>query len=151
GPKRLLLVLEGGELRIAREEMLRSAVLSSTAAPKGIAASGFGFVLAIEGASYLILDGHPVPEAAGAPRLIANGNGPMLAVAAVEESALAPQLAARKGERVRLQDGCEAEITSFLLVSRVVPHFGTLEEWSGSSDPANPRPPASDAEVARSV
>jgi hypothetical protein len=150
GPKKLLVVLEDGELRIAREEMLRSQVISSARNP---AASSIelGFVLELEGASYLILDGATPPAVEKEPRLLEGSDEPKVAMIDLTDPELPAALADRKGDRVRVDDDCVAEITGFVVISRVVPHFGTVQDWNGGIDPDDPRPPASPAEIARSV
>ncbi|HKE20698.1 MAG TPA: nuclear transport factor 2 family protein [Kofleriaceae bacterium] len=154
GPKRLLLVAEGDQLRIAREEMLRSDVVSAGGRGGGGAPAASGFLLELGAKSFLVLPG-PAPEPHGALGLVKPGgpegldDGVYVASAAIATADLDPDLARLKGAKVRDDGGCEAEIVGFRAFSLEVPHFGTVQEWSGGVD--GDGKPASEAAIAGDV
>ena len=121
GPKRLMVVLEGDQLRIAQEEMLRSEIVDRDA-PIG---QGFYF---LHGGG-LVLHDATVPDEHGVPA--ETGDGEVITTeATVDEADLDEETRAWKGKKVRLDSGCEATVTGFRLVSRVVPHFGEVQQWN---------------------
>lgn len=121
GPKRMMLVLEGGELKIAHEEMLRSEIVEPPAAGEG-----FYFMYG----DGVVLHDAPVPDEHGAPVETPGSSDPITTTASVNDADLSPATLAWKGKKVRVDGACEATVTGFHLVSRVVPHFGYLQEWS---------------------
>lgn len=44
-----------------------------------------------------------------------------------------PEVRKRKGAKVRVEAECEAEIVGFTILSRVEPHFGTIQDWNGEN------------------
>jgi hypothetical protein len=129
GPKELLLIRDGGTVRIAREEMLTSQL--GTSAP--VAAGG------LERLAF-VLDGELVlakaPEeawASGPARLDDDGSsGQWSASRSVDPKKLPPALAAWSGKKVHLFGGakpCDATVGTMRIVSRERPHFGTVQEW----------------------
>lgn len=120
GPKRLLVVLEGDQLKIAQEEMLRSEVTSNHKA------AGEGFYFLYQGD--LVLHDAAAPEKHGKPAEVDDASEAITTAAAVAEADLDAATRAWKGKKVRVGE-CEATVSGFRLVSRVVPHFGTSQEW----------------------
>ena len=61
------------------------------------------------------------------------GRRPADRVKAIDAAKLPPELARWRGRRMLLYDAkgtvCEATIKSFRMLSRVIPHFGTRQEW----------------------
>jgi len=142
GAKRLLIVVDGGALRIAREEMLASEVVGSVA---DLGAGSLSFV--VDGGIYLPRG--LVPSEHGTPQLMTSeGADPVIARASVQESSLDGDSLAWKGQKVRVDDSCEATVTGFHLISRVTHHFGTLQAWHCEID-SSPCTRASSAEMAR--
>ncbi len=135
GPKRLVVVKEGGELRIAREEMLRSEVAGDAAAA---AASGAVYLVGlVEGQRYVYLALDDVSADWGSGPLEGpSGDEPMLAL---RDAGKAPgKLASWRGREVAAyaSDGtrCQARIESLSLIGGGTPHFGVVQAWNG--DPA---------------
>lgn len=123
GPKRLLIVKQGGTLRIAREEML-SSQLGGSAADHG--AGDLYFLLA----GGIELSEAQIPKTHGTLTLSrANPEQPWMASAEVDAMDLEPSVRSLLGQEVRTDDGCEATITSFKVISRVTPHFGQQNYW----------------------
>lgn len=139
GPKRLLVVREGGALKIAHEEMLHSELV----APNRAAEVDFHFTLTLESGLYMMLPDAKLPAEHGALKAEAesggNANDAIYTTSAqVDDAQLNASVRPWKGTKVRLDDGCIAEVRGFVLLSRVEPHFGTLQEWQGSEDPPQP-------------
>lgn len=123
GPKRLLVVVEGEELKIAREEMLRSAIGKL----KYGKASGAGdFYFLVDG--NLVLHDATIPEVNG-PLTLHEGD-PMVVDAPVKPQDLDEATRSWLGRKVRVDRTCEAVVTGFRAVSRVVPHFGDMQYWN---------------------
>jgi len=120
GPKRMLIVREGTDLRIAQEEMLRSELVGPDADKAG------DFYFLIDNA--MVLRDAIVPDRHGKPRDMGE-SGPMVIHASVEKSDLDEETRALEGKKVRVDSSCEATVTGFYLVSRVTPHFGMVQEW----------------------
>jgi hypothetical protein len=133
GPKELLLIHEGGAVRIAREELLSSQLAARPARPSaGTAAERLLYVVGGE----LVVTRDVVESwATGPTRLDDDGSaGPWwVASRAVDLKKLPPELAAWAGKKVRLFGGkksCEATVDGTMrIVSRQRPHFGTVETW----------------------
>ena len=129
GRKRVVMVMDKGALRFAREEMLRSIVEERPLASRG---ERDPFLMIVEGGVVLSSD---VKEAfvKGKPRIVSASAFHHL-TAAVDERALPPALAAWRGRKVRLYNvegaACEVTIKSLRIDERVSPHFGTVEEWN---------------------
>jgi hypothetical protein len=153
GPKRLLLVAEGEQVVIAREEMLRSDVVSAGAGGTG-GAGVAGFLLSLGAKEFLVLGG-AAPERHGKPTVVKPGgaegmdDGVWLASAPIAAADLDPDVARLKGVKVRDDGGCEAEIVGFRAFALEVPHFGTVQEWNGGFEGDGKR--ASDAQIAEDV
>ena len=146
GPKELVVVREDGGLRIAREEMLASAVVGG----KGAAAAGladFHFILDGE----VLLDPQGGSEK-GTPALVAEpGSASFRARAHLDRSSLEPAALALLGKKMTVygRDGavCETALGRPSLVAGLTPHFGTAAVWRGEGD----EPALSEAEIAGEV
>ena len=149
GPKRLFLVAEGKELKIAREEMLRSDVVSAKAGAGAAGARSFGFVLDVGGKSFVVLDHVAIPDEHGTPRLDREGGDFHVASASLQDNDLGPELAPWKGAEVVTDTDCKSRVVGFRIVSMEVPHFGTVQDWKGGFDGSGTE--ASEADIAESV
>src|SRR5690606_5510740 len=125
GPKRLVVVKEGGALRIAREEMLRSTVAS--AAPTG-PRTDLLLTTYAPAAVYLDLDADPT-WGRGALRAVTAGSS---AVRLYEQAATAapPTANAWAAQPLTAYDAdgavCTATIGALTLRGGGTPHFGTV-------------------------
>ena len=155
GPKQLVVVREGAALRIAREEMLASTVLTSPEL-KGVAGPDLtqGRFLMVapvtaNNALHVILEHRPQASWAkpGILSLLRRG----LVVREVDEAQLPKALSAWKGKRLNVyvegKRSCEVTVQGFALLAEVVPHFGTEAEWRGENDGRK----RTDAEVATAI
>ena len=152
GAKRMLVVREAGQLRIAQEELLRSEVIAAAATPAVRAELDFYFTLKLDSGLYLSLPAAPVPVKLG-PLHNEDGelDSDMYTVSRdVQAADLDPGLASWQGRKVRLDDGCVAQVAGFRALTRVVPHFGERQRWNGISfgDEEQVKP-LSPAQVAR--
>jgi hypothetical protein len=133
GPKQLLIVRDRDGLRIAHEEMLRSDLQV-----RGANTIDLHFTLALQSGLYLMLPEVPAPSAHGPITLESelgrDADSLYTYSAALEESLLPPEASAYRGLKVRMDDGCVGELDSFVLLTRVVPHFGTVQSWRGTGD-----------------
>lgn len=131
GPKQLVIVREGGAARIAREEMLQSEIVRP-GVPTGAAGARDGQQLVLVTPQGLVLSSSP-DEAWGRGRRSVDLGDPVVVTQAVEPKKLPGALAAWAGRPVRLHTAagksCDATVTGFKLMSRVIPHFGTRQEW----------------------
>jgi len=148
GPKELVVVREGSDLRIAREEMMASTVVAGPAAAAAGGLADFYFVLDGE---VLLDDGGGASEK-GKPALLAEpGSASFRARADVDRSSLEPPLAALVGKKLTLYgpDGksCQTGLDRLSLVAGLTPHFGTAAVWRGEDG----SPPLSEAEIAGEV
>lgn len=153
GPKRMLIVRGKTGLEIAQEEMLQSTRVlpdGNMAVGGAVTLEQLGFLLKIEDTPYLVLDGVVVPDH-GKPRLI--DGDPLELVAPIKPGDVTPELAKWKGKKLRGGDGCEATVVGFDVIGRVVPHFGTVQEWSCQyqEDGCVPATPAERAEQAMAM
>jgi hypothetical protein len=133
GDKQIVLVREGGVLKIAQEEMLSSRV-GAHAAPDATAATPREqFAWTVDG--NIVLDDAPGEVGRGK---IEMHEGPITTVVrAVDSKRLPPEIMAWKGRAVTAfnldGDRCDAKVTGFQLIGKVTPHFGTVEEWRNQS------------------
>jgi ketosteroid isomerase-like protein len=134
GPKQLVIVREGSELRISREEMLSSEILSSAGALIDLNRRNFVPVIEVLDECYVVLSS--AVEAAWASETIESVERGFSAIAVARE--LPTEVSNWRGQRVRYRQfggGAEtAEITALFVISRVYPHFGSEQEWSGEWD-----------------
>lgn len=142
GPKRLVVVLENGALKIAREEML-----SSTLASGGSGAQNqpVRFVLGDAGKSYVFIGDGDASWASGPAKMLSAG----LAgadFAAMRSAEKAPASAKSwKSRAISLYDGagksCEATIVELHLIAAGTPHFGEVQMWDGAVMNGKPTQP----------
>ena len=135
GPKQLVLVREGAQLRLAREEMLGSKIIGEAGEAAGPGDLGqFLFVEDMEGALWAMLD----PEAdeawgLGQPRLMSRE--PSVVRKTADPGQLPVEATSMKGRVVVLYGDfgpvCKATVGELAVVSRFWPHFGMAQEWSG--------------------
>ena len=132
GPKRLVVAREGTALRIAREEMLESHVVSGGGSSGN---AGVHFVIDIGDAPYLVMGRGDNAWASGPPRLVDKASAPYLATRPADA---APDAAKWKGRTVALYgaDGkrCDATVESLALVGGGTPHFGEVARWDDDPD-----------------
>lgn len=132
GPKQIVVVRDGTELRIAREEMLASTVDRPDDTPT-LDSADFAFVDHFD-ASYVVLR-H------GAADVVARGAVKLHAAAAVAAAgrrvldADVPELwRPWIGRGISIYNGgkvaCRGQVVHLELMARVAPHFGTLEHWA---------------------
>lgn len=140
GPKQLVILREGDTLRISREEMLASQILSSRDAPALDVT--LGLLDEIDGALYLLL-GRSGGEAHGPLRLVDDGE-PVVVIAAVDPRKASPSVARWHGQAVH-SGTCAGKVTGFAEIVRVVPHFGERQTWEGTF---TDEPPYTDEEIA---
>jgi hypothetical protein len=150
GPKRLVLTEEGGTLRIAREEMLRSTIDAGDATVPGLPLGRFFFTVEAEGL-YVVV--HPSVERGWArgPRALRSQEGHFAVTREADPEALPDELAALAGREVRLYDAskevCRAALGPLTVMKRVTPHFGQVQHWKGELG----EPPSNDATIAAEV
>lgn len=121
GPKEIIVVVEDGELRIAREVMLASESNS-------VSFAGEVFMLAFQHSGlYVVLDAQSDEEATGSPMLVPRVDGPFAADMASQDSGEEGRLV-----RVFAADGthCDGTLGSPRLMRRVIPHFSAVQVWN---------------------
>jgi hypothetical protein len=144
GPKRLLVVREGSALKIAQEEMLHSEVSGKKTKHDAL---GFYFVLALDSGLYVSVPSSKLPAKLG-PLVVESGeqDSAVFTVSrSVDAAQLEPSVSALKTKKLRVEGGCDATISEFRALTRVVPHFGERSQWTGmaegSAKPDAPLPP----------
>lgn len=134
GPKSLVLGIEGGRLRIMREEMLGSQIV--TAGQPAPASFGEMAHVIDAGGPYAVM-AVPVEDdwQKGAPTLVRRGP-PTVVVAPMDTRRLPVEARALQGAQLRLMraDGvaCEGIVDGFDIIGRVVPPWGALDIWNGA-------------------
>lgn len=144
GRKELVVVREEGDLRIAREEMLSSAVVGKDGAVAAGAAGG-GTFLMLDGE--VLLEEAPGVDVTGAPALDpGEGSASFRARAAVDRAGvpLAGKAFTVYGARGAT---CKGTLDSVSVVAGITPHFGTVAEWRGQAE----APALSDGQIAQEV
>lgn len=147
GPKRLVLVREAGEVRIAREEMLASQVLDGALPAEPLPAEQLA--IALHGGDQVWLAVAPAGKAPaqGAVKLWSR-EGP---ATASRPSQWPEALQAWRDRDVVLYgpagEVCRAQVEAAELVAQVVPHFGRVQSWKGEDG----APAAGDQEVAQEI
>ncbi len=150
GPKLLVLVPTPGGLRIAREEMLASELVSGETPAKTIDAVDFMFALPLPGGAGVVLPITEWPATAetGAPALVSRKN-PVTVRRAVTPT---DDMKTWIGQKVAVYGAggarCEGTIDSVEIVGRFVPHFGEVQIWDGTLGEG---PRLNDGEVAANV
>jgi hypothetical protein len=133
GPKALLLVRENGGLRIAREEMLASQLLSKP--PPAVRPEGGEFAFVEDGEVVLSTS----QSTCSGKKSLGGGSGWNTEVRCdVSAKDLPAELAAWKRKRVVLYDAngpaCEATVRGFELVGRAQVHPQIVHEWDELSE-----------------
>jgi ketosteroid isomerase-like protein len=141
GPKQLVIVREDGAPRIAREEMLASEPASAAGAGAGTTAERLAFLVG----KYAIVDEHVEPAwATGAARLDDDGDP---VITSKRATGLPPALARWVGRKLAVYTAgdptCTATVRELRVVSLVVPHFGTRQDWRDQKK--SPREQATEA------
>jgi hypothetical protein len=151
GPKRLLVVRDGAALKIAQEEMLRSKLAGRNTKHEAL---GFYFTLALGSGLYVSLPNAKLPADFGPVVSETGESNPAVYTASrsVDAAALEPGVSALKKKKLRVEGGCDATISEFRALTRVVPHFGQSNAWKGI-EPGEDKPgkPASPEQIAESV
>ena len=149
GPKQLVLVRSADGLRIAREEMLASIVESGNAPAAALPREDFAFVIHEDKEAYAVI--HLAPEEAwskGKLKLLAGGGRASVRRPAVLD-ALPEALRSWPGRQIDVHGSagpaCRGHIDKLYVLTRVEPHFGTVQYWNGEEGGA----PISKARVAR--
>jgi len=142
GKKVIVLMPEGGALRIVREEMLESKLLGAETK----AADNEKFALVV-GGRVVITDEVMEPWSSGPPtRSMLDGPWEAI-IRKVDAAKLPAPLRAWKGRKVRLFDFsgpvCDGTISGFEHVRRVVPHFSEKQDWKENKVP--------ESEIAKSL
>lgn len=149
GNKVLLVVREAGGARIAREEMLDSTVLGEAALPPVLPPQQLAFAVTGGDAPWLMLGKAEAADASGDARL-AQRDGPWAAVRGLAPAA-ATALAGWNGRAVigyaASGEVCRGQVAELGVVTRVVPHFGTVQDWQGTDG----GPKADDAAIATAL
>ena len=133
GPKQLVFVKEGDELRITREEMLSSKVLREGGAPvEGPARAGFAFVDKLGDEHWVLLDGEVDEKLElGAPVFVSAS--PAVAHRSVGSRGLSPDLAGVVGRAVTLHSEagpvCRGTLVELSVLSRFWAHWGMSGIW----------------------
>ncbi len=125
GPKQLVVVKEGGALRIAREEMLQSKILHDATQSDGEVVE-LGWVEQLDGKNTWVLVDDEMAEWDGTPVLMAES--PATAGVRVADSAAGGKV----GSAITLHgpDGaCPGRLVEPTVVSRFHPHWGQMEFW----------------------
>ena len=140
GPKEIVAVREGGDLRISREELLSSRAPARQGSPTGQSArraatanetgnASLRIVLKLEGKDYLVVgEGAPISR----PRF-ANDKANIYTVIGTTNTDEEPDIAKWVGARIRLITDrgktCEVVGGKLSAVARAVPHFGEVQAW----------------------
>ncbi len=135
GPKQLLLVEEGGGLRIAREEML-----ASTLRPPEVGALDAARLMMVIEGGHVVLDATPGDLRHAAPEVTVPAR---VAEAALLD--LGPWQAWEGREVVGYGaqgEVCRGKLGRPRLLARAIPHFGVVQGWEGREEGTAPAPPA---------
>lgn len=151
GTKQLVLVREGADLRIAREEMLTSEVLPASGGLPALTPGAEMPVLSHNGTFYAVLSAHPAPDwSTGAPTVVDPG-GVVVTRAAADATKVPEALRALSGAAVTTfaasGASCTAHLGAPVVIHRVDVHFGTEQHWRGEDGD----PPVPPDEVASSA
>lgn len=148
GPKQLVLIKQGSDLKISREEMLRSNVGASRAAaltkPLGVGVYRGGEH------AMMVVKTHVSGElGVGAARSIERAKS---AYKLADESKLEAEHRAMIGKTLafmgRGEKVCEGKVTGFAVYAAANPHFGNMAMWEGREEGYSRQ---SDAQVARGI
>lgn len=134
GTKSILLVPEGDALRIAREEMLDSSIVSEQA--EAGARDPLALAPVIDaGGLYVVLATRVDPAwSEGEPRLLVDAP-PMVAARSIVDERVPDALRRLRGRALQLHGAtgptCTATIGALHELRRVRPHFGSVQHWNG--------------------
>jgi hypothetical protein len=137
GTKTMVLVAEGGALRIAREEMLSSLL----AAPEGVLAfPDFAFVTEEGDGLFALLERHELSDSANVEFLSYQA-----ALGTVKPDELPRARRDLVGKELVLYgdagEVCRARAERLVVLARVIPHFGQIQQWRGEQgDPPTQKP-----------
>lgn len=144
GPKELLLVREGTQLRIAREEMLESrlAATSSSSPARAPDAEHFAFVKALDdGVVVLLSTTHAEPSDGLGPARLHAGYRVEREVDAARD--LAAEHRAWLGRSVAVYGAggrvCSGQVSRLIVLAEIIPHFGSVQAWEEEQRPAAAR------------
>lgn len=150
GPKQLIVVRQGEDLRIAREEMLASTIRDAAAGSEPFEAERMVLALDFAEGTFVVLrDAAQGAWPTGPVRLVSRTAGNMAAERAGSD-ALPEELTSWRGRDVTLHGprrSCQARVTELSVLRQTRPHFHQRQIWDGSE--GDPR--ASDSAVARGV
>lgn len=139
GPKQLVIVRSATGLRIAREEMLESTVEDGEAPPAPMAREDFAFVIHEDDQAYVVLDLQPKSDwSKGKLDLLSFGARASVRRPAVPD-ALPEGLRAWADRDVQINGrgglACRGRVDKLYVLTRVEPHFGTVQYWQGEDKP----------------
>lgn len=152
GPKQLIVVKQGGALKISSEEMLASKIQDGKAQAKALPASQLGLVKTTRDHTALVLD----PEVSGdmgKGRATSISRGASSYKAAdmgkvgAEHKDLIGKLIVFEGEEGQV---CQGKVTSLAVLAEATPHFGNRQHWDDLAGMGEGRK-FSDAEVAQDI
>jgi hypothetical protein len=147
GPKQLVMVVEDGALKIAREELFRSGRVADPAFTSRSA--DFSFIREIDERRYWVVhDASPEGQVIAAPPVRV---GPAAAFAKLsDKSTLPKQVQALIGAAIAVEPGmqpsCTAKLGEWGVLAELEPHFETRRRWDGPADDA-----LTQAQVAREI
>lgn len=131
GDKQLVMVREGGALKIAQEEMLSSTTEKSAALPPAAAER---FAWTVDG--NIVLDDSPGDIGRG--KIDMDSGAITSLTRAVDPKLLPAEVAAWKGRKVTAfsLDGqrCDGVVKGFRLIGKVTPHFSMQQEWRDKAE-----------------
>jgi len=131
GRKQMVIVRECDQLRIAREELLESHIV-------GADHRDLSDALLLADETGVILSARP--EDGWGRGEIRSGSGEFTSVRAVDVAALPADLAGWRTRKLKVMGAggplCDGSVAGFSLVGRVTPHFGTVQQWQGTTAPS---------------
>jgi ketosteroid isomerase-like protein len=133
GPKQLVLALQNGEPKIAREELLRSELTRQLSAVT-IGDRDFAFVRTLGDRRFWISRATPAGQTIdGAPEFVDR----WAAWGRVATERLPAELKALAGSTVLLdpspEHSCEVRLENFGVLAEFRPHFGDVQRWEGEA------------------
>jgi ketosteroid isomerase-like protein len=128
GEKSLVVVKEKGAARIVQEELLASRILGTDKPRESASEDALRWMVA----GGVVVDDAP-DESWGKGRPEADFGDPVVVRKKVDAKKLPDAQRAWLGRKIRgmtsAGEACTAQVTGFSLVGRVIPHFGTRQEW----------------------
>ncbi len=156
GQKELVVVRQGGGLRIAREEMITSTVSTAPLGPIFMTVYVHGAVMPVVSAGaqrWVVLQSVPDGEvwSEGPPELVVRDTV-VVTRERVRQEEIPPALRALSGQSIVTADqtgaSCSARLGALSVLSRVDVHFGVEQRWDGQADDGTQGTPATSAEIA---